>query len=93
MYYDKKSTGKVRGRKLSSSQSVKGCSVCGSALPKKLEVSYSFYKLKALNLTREGININLVAINGFRYRLLVVIVNLDRHFNLFPTLRIIWQNG
>lgn len=28
--------------------------------------------LKALNLTKEGINFNLVAINGFSYRLLVV---------------------
>ena len=46
--------------------------------------------LKALNLTKEGINFNLVAINGFNYRLLVVIENWDRHFKLFQAMRIIW---
>lgn len=70
----KKKKFKVRRRKLSSSQSVKGCSVCGSALPKKGEVSSSSYNLKALDLAKEGMNFNLVAINGFSYRLLVVML-------------------
>ena len=45
--------------------------------------------LKGLNLMREVIYCNLAAINVVSYRLLVVIVNVDRRFKLFQTMRMI----